>query len=114
MQLSKDVWEQSQFFFAPQSYEEKTLRKKWKEKTPSIMQELSCLLEKMEDFSAEKLKFHSKPFYLKKNLVWAVLLNFRLAVTGLGTGPSMFQISALLGKEEVVDRIQTAIENIQQ
>ena len=112
----KDLWEQSQFFFsAPQSYEEKTLRKKWKDKTPSIMQELSCLLEKMEDFSAEKIEVSFKAFLAEKELSFgAVLPNFRLAVTGLGTGPSMFQISALLGKEEVVARIQTAIENIQQ
>ena len=37
----------------------------------------------------------------------------RVAVTGLGMGPSMFQISALLGKEEVLARIQTAIYKIQ-
>ncbi len=111
----KDVWEQSQFFFsAPQSYEEKTLQKKWKDKTPSIMRELSCLLEKMEDFSVEKIEVSFKAFLAEKELSFgAVLPNFRLAVTGLGTGPSMFQISALLGKEEVVARIQKAIENIQ-
>ena len=70
---------------------------------------------KMEDFSAEKIEESFKAFLSEKELSFGVVLpNFRLAVTGLGTGPSMFQISALLGKEEVVDRIQTAIENIQQ
>ena len=42
----------------------------------------------------------------------AVLPNFRVAITGVGMGPSMFQICSLLGKEEVVKRLKTAIENI--
>ena len=41
-----------------------------------------------------------------------VLPAFRLAVTGVGMGPSMFQICELLGKEEVMSRIQLAIAKI--
>lgn len=111
----KDIWEESQFFFsAPQSYNEKTVRKKWKDQTPSILHELSCLLNEIDDFSAEKIEASFKVFLAEKELEFGeVLPNFRLAVTGLGTGPSMFQISALLGKEEVLVRIQTAIDKIQ-
>ena len=111
----KDICEESQFFFsAPQSYDEKTVRKKWKNQTPSIMQELSSLLEIIEDFSAEKIETSFKAFLAEKELGFgAVLPNFRLAVTGLGMGPSMFQISALIGKEEVLARIQAAIDKIQ-
>ena len=78
------------------------------------MQELSFLLNGIEDFSAEKIEASFKAFLAEKELGFgAVLPNFRLAVTGLGMGPSMFQISALLGKEEVLARIQTAIDKIQ-
>jgi glutamyl-tRNA synthetase len=41
-----------------------------------------------------------------------VLPTFRLAVTGKGMGPSMFEISELLGKDEVVERIETAIQKL--
>ena len=41
-----------------------------------------------------------------------VLPTFRLSVTGLGMGPSMFSISALLGKDEVISRIKTAIDTL--
>jgi len=37
---------------------------------------------------------------------------FRLSVTGLSMGPSMFAISALLGKDEVIRRIKTAIDKL--
>ena len=111
----KDIWEQSQFFFsAPHSYDEKTVRKKWKNQTPSTMQELFSILDEIDDFSAEKIEASFKAFLDEKELGFgAVLPNFRVAVTGLGMGPSMFQISALLGKEEVLVRIQTAIDKIQ-
>ena len=98
----KDIWEVSQFFFtAPQSYDEKILRK------------ISFLLYRIEDFSAEKIEASFKAFLEEKKLnIGAVLPNFRVAVTGLGMGPSMFKISALLGKEEVLARLQRALDNI--
>ena len=37
---------------------------------------------------------------------------FRLSVTGLGMGPSLFDIVSLLGKQEVIERIENAIKNI--
>ena len=42
----KDIWEESQFFFAPQSYDEKTVRKKMERSNSIIMQELSSLLDR--------------------------------------------------------------------
>ena len=90
------------------------MRKKWNDQTPSILQELSSILDGIEDFSAQKIEESFKAFLAEKELGFGVVLpNFRLAVTGLGMGPSMFQISALLGKEEVLVRIQTAIDKIQ-
>lgn len=111
----KDIWEESQFFFtAPSNYDEKTVRKKWKEKTPAIMRELHELLGEISEFTAENIEAAFKAFLEEKELGFgAVLPNFRVAVTGLGMGPSMFQISALLGKEEVLARISIAIEKIQ-
>ena len=37
---------------------------------------------------------------------------FRLSLTGLGMGPSLFEIATLLGKKEVIDRMENAIKNI--
>jgi glutamyl-tRNA synthetase len=108
----KDIWQESQFFFtAPASYDEKTLRKKWKENTPDILSQLMELLASIPEFTAENIEIKFKAFLEEKELGFgAVLPNFRLAVTGLGMGPSLFHISALLGKEEVLKRIQTAIQ----
>ncbi len=110
----KDIWQSSQFFFQPPSdYNEKTRRKKWKDNTPEVLNSIIDLFSSMSDFSAEKIEAQFKS-HLEKNQ-WSlgmVLPTFRLSVTGLGVGPSMFSISSLLGKDEVIRRIKTAIDTL--
>ena len=109
-----DIWDSSQFFFTPPTnYDEKTRRKKWKENTPEILNSIIDLFSSISDFSAEQIEAQFKS-HLEKN-EWGlgmVLPTFRLSVTGLGMGPSMFSISALLGKDEVISRIKTAIDTL--
>ena len=109
-----DIWDSSQFFFTPPTeYDEKTRRKKWKDSTPEILNSIVDLFASMSDFSAEHIEAQFKS-HLEQN-EWGlgmVLPTFRLSVTGLGTGPSMFSISALLGKDEVIARIKKALETL--
>ena len=109
-----DIWGSSQFFFTPPTeYDEKTRRKKWKDNTPEILNSIVDLFVSMSDFSAEHIEAQFKS-HLEQN-EWGlgmVLPTFRLSVTGLGMGPSMFSISALLGKDEVIARIKKAIETL--
>ena len=37
---------------------------------------------------------------------------FRVSLTGLGMGPSLFDIASLLGKEETIKRMETALEEL--
>ena len=110
----KDIWESGQFFFQPPSnYDEKTRRKKWKDNTPVVLNSIIDLFSSMSDFSAEQIEAQFKS-HLEKNQ-WGlgmVLPAFRLSVTGLGMGPSMFAISELLEKDEVIRRMKTAIDTL--
>ena len=48
----KDLWQLCSFFFiAPTTYDEKTVRKRWKEDSPQTMSALADLLEGLDDFS---------------------------------------------------------------
>jgi len=110
----KELWNQSSYFFiAPTSYEEKTVKKRWKVETPAQMRELIYLLEQMDDFSPENqekiiMKWVEENQYHTGNVMNA----FRLALVGEGKGPHIFDITVLLGKEETIRRLHTAIENI--
>lgn len=110
--LSEDILTESKFFFeAPNSYDEKTIKKKWKEDTPALLTDLSKQLEGLENFNAEEIGTTFKSFLEEKGIGFGKIMpNFRVAVTGVGAGPSMHDICEILGKKEVLARIERAIE----
>jgi glutamyl-tRNA synthetase len=111
----EDMLEGDYLFNPPSQYDAKTLRKKWKETTPANMENLKKVLNEIADFNATEIELRFKAFLEDNDLgMGAVLPNFRLLVTGKGMGPSMFQIAALLGKKETIDRFNHGIEKITQ
>ena len=110
----QDILKEGPYFFeAPTSYDEKTIKKKWKEQTPEIIRELSVLLKELPLFDAESIGACFKSFLEAKELGFgAVMPGFRVSVTGLGAGASMNDIAALLGKDEVLRRIEVALNTI--
>ncbi len=109
-----DFWEQSHFFFqAPEDYDAKMVKKRWKEDTSDLMKKLSCVLKNVELFSSEKTEKVVKEWLEASNLgMGQVMTAFRLAVVGAGKGPHMFDIIELIGKEETLKRIEMAVERI--
>ena len=110
----RDIWEEGKYYFiSPTSYDEKTIRKKWKEDTPDLLLQLSCRLENINEFTSENIEVEFKSYLEEKELGTGRLLPvFRLSLTGLGMGPSLFNIASLLGKEETIKRMQRAINKI--
>jgi len=110
----KDMWEEGRYYFeAPTSYDEKTIRKKWKEDTPKYLSELKDRLAELSDFSSESIEVEFKKYLEENELGMGKLLPaFRVCLTGLGMGPSLFDIASLLGKEETIKRMETALEKI--
>ena len=109
-----DLLEQADFFFqAPTEYAEKDVKKRWKEDTPRIMEELIGVLESIDDMTsanAEKivLDWIAQNGYHLGNVMNA----FRLAVVGSCRGPHMFDITELMPKSEVTARIRRAIATL--
>lgn len=112
--LIEDFWEQGSFFFeAPTEYDAKTAKKRWKEDTPQLMTELIAVIEGIEDFSSEHQEQVVKGWIEKKEHNMGKIMNaFRLALVGAGKGPHIFDITALIGKEETINRLQKAISSI--
>lgn len=106
-----DIYNDGDYFFGDiQSYDEKTVRKKWKDETPQIMEELTAVLSGVEQFDTASIETAFSK-YLNDNEYGfgKVGPGFRLLVTGKGMGPSMFDICALLGKEKVLARMESGI-----
>ena len=110
----KDMWEEGKYYFvAPKSYDEKTIRKKWKEDTSNLLSEFKNRIEAISEFSSENIEIEFKSYLAEKEIGMGKLLPaFRVSLTGLGMGPSLFDIAALLGKEETIKRMATALKKI--
>ena len=105
-----DFWDLSDFFFvAPTSYDEKA-SKNWKAETPILMQELILILNEITDFTAANIETIVKDWMTQHDIgMGKIMQPFRLSVVGALKGPHLFDIVALIGKEETIKRIKNAI-----
>ena len=111
----KDMWIEGKYFFIdPDKYDDKTIRKKWKENTGELLAEFINKLANINEFESTEIETVFKSFIEDKNIgIGALLPNFRLLVTGMGMGPSMFDICAILGKDNVLKRLKSGIEKVE-
>lgn len=110
----QEIWDQSSFFFLrPETYDQKIIKKRWKEDTPQRLGEIADILNSITDFSVETTDQAVHSFIEKNELNMGQIMNcLRLSIVGEGKGPNLFEIICLIGKEETLERINTAIETI--
>ncbi len=110
----KDIYENGKFFFqAPQTYDEKALKKAWNEETATVLKELSEKLS-TSDFASSTLKEEIHAFAEDKGLgMGKVMMPLRLSLVGELKGPDVPDILEILGKSESLARIQSAVEKFQ-
>lgn len=108
----RELWPLCKFFFvAPETYDEKTVKKRWKQDSAETMQKLSGVLDSLDDFSIENQEKTVMEWIETQGLHTGNVMNaFRLALVGAGVGPHMFDISAFLGKAETLQRLNRAIK----
>ena len=102
------------FFEAPTEYDEKAL-KKWKADSPDMVkayQEKVAALS-VEEFKAANLKAALEAVVAEQEVGFGkVMMPVRIVTTGQGFGPDLFPALELLGKDEVLARIETALERL--
>ena len=102
-----DLWDLTSFFFtAPAEYEEKQTRKYWKGQNPEILRELRGVLASIDDFSKENTEQIVHGWIEEKGYGMGQVMNtLRLALVGAGKGPGMYDVTAFIGREETLRRI---------
>jgi glutamyl-tRNA synthetase len=111
-----DLWEEAGFIFsAPENYDEKAAKKAFKEETPRILTDLKERLKLVEPFDSATLTAQIKPWIADSGVGFGkVMMPFRLAMVGEMKGPDVFDIAALLGKEECLRRLEKAVASMDQ
>lgn len=109
-----DFWDLSSFLFiAPESYDQKVADKFWKGDNPARIAQLREVLESIGDFTAENTEKIVHEWITSKEYPMGQIMNsLRLAIVGASKGPGMFDICALIGKDETLRRIDRAIAAI--
>tara|TARA_Y100001935_G_scaffold254589_1_gene264119 strand:- start:1114 stop:2130 length:1017 start_codon:yes stop_codon:yes gene_type:complete len=110
----QDFWKLGDYFFvAPESYNEKAVKKQWKEGTPDIIKQVGEVLNGIGDFSSANIEKQVKDWIAGQELAFGkVVPPLRLVIVGDMKGPHLFDIMALLGKEECLRRIEHALNTL--
>ena len=110
-----DLWDLTSYFFvAPTEYDEKQARKYWKGNNPAILAEVREVLAGIEDFSLENTEKIVHAWIESKGYGMGQVMNtLRLALVGAGKGPGMYDVTAFLGREECLKRIDSLFANLQ-
>jgi glutamyl-tRNA synthetase len=108
-----EFWDLADYFYqAPTSYDEKAA-KNWKEDTPDLMLKLIAEIESISNFEASTVEQHVKNWMTENGIgMGKIMQPMRLSLVGALKGPDLFQIAAMIGKEESIARIRKAISTL--
>jgi len=101
----------SEFFFNdPHEFEEKDIRKTWREDTPNIVQKVYNILDNQQEWDIQLIESSIKSWMEDYGYGFGkVMKPVRLALCGTVNGPSLFSIIVLLGKDTCLRRLKSAI-----
>ena len=116
MTFLHEFWEQASFFFvAPDSYDAKSVKDRWRQDSAENMKKVGNLLQQTEPFHAAVAKYHVMNFITEAQLNTGQVMNaLRLLIVGASKGPDLFEIIELIGKEQSLNRIEKGIVDLSQ
>jgi len=115
MTFVEDFWEQASFFFQrPTTFDADAVKPKWNSDKSQFFTDLTQDFEQVEEWTAAVLEPLFKNKIAESGMkVGELMMPFRIMLVGGKFGPDVFQITALLGKEEVCSRIHDALPHFE-
>jgi glutamyl-tRNA synthetase len=109
-----EFWNNANYFFiAPQSYDLDVIKKRWNEQSAAFIKEVTKSYKELSTFNAAETEAAFKATAEKLGIgAGQVMQLFRVCLSGVGGGPALFEMVELLGKDEVVKRLENASNKI--
>lgn len=100
------------FYQAPTEYDEKSVKKRWKDDSPKLLRDYQARLKECA-WDVETLEAELKAVTEAAECGAGRLIHpVRLAVSGVGGGPGLYDLLLLVGRDECISRIERAIEQL--
>jgi len=109
--LINDFYKQAAYFFeTPKEFDLNAVKPKWNDAKTDFFNTLATKLAAIEIWEPNELEMVFKALAGEKNIkAGDLMLPFRIMLVGGKFGPHVFDIAALLGKEETFKRIENAL-----
>ena len=110
-----DFWKESKFIIiAPTSFDEEVASKKWNADAANLLTAYAAALDTFDGlFEGDNAKMLLEKTAEAEGIkLGKVMQAVRLAVTGMGAGPDLMQVFAILGPAEVAKRIRYALNTL--
>jgi len=109
-----DFWEQGKFLFhAPTTFDEGIASKKWNDDAVKVLTSYKTELVTLPSFDATTAKATLEKVTASLGISTGKILQaLRLSMTGAGAGLDLMAVMEILGKEEVIKRIDYALKTL--
>ncbi len=106
--LLSDIWPNSYFFFeTPDEINIDSIKPKWNDAKTAFFNEVISMFNAEPGWNGHELENKFKELAAAKNIKpGEVLLPLRIMLVGKKMGPGVFDIAAIIGKEETIKRIE--------
>jgi glutamyl-tRNA synthetase len=110
--LLSDFYEQASYFFkAPTTWDVDAVKPKWNDDKNNFFIAFIEKIKALQNFTAEEIEVAFKELATEKNIKPGELqLPMRIMLVGAKFGPAVFDIAAMIGKEETITRVEKALE----
>jgi glutamyl-tRNA synthetase len=109
--VSDLVTETRYFFEAPESYDEKGVKKRWKDDSADLLEEYADRLEEADTFDTDTVNTILRDLADERDVgAGRIIHPARLAVSGRTYGPGVFGLLVSVGKDECIRRLRRAVE----
>jgi len=112
--FTQDFWLQGKFFFeAPSAFDAQVISKKWNDEAIKVLTAYSKAVANVNYLTADLAKSTLESVTASLGIVTGKILQaLRVSITGGASGPDLMMTMEILGKDEVVKRIDHALNTI--
>ncbi|MDA0683946.1 MAG: glutamate--tRNA ligase [Bacteroidetes bacterium] len=111
LSFASDLLEAEYLFRRPSSYDEKSVAKRWKDDSPVVLAAFADSLESVDEWTLDKLEEALQTFVeIHEMGMGKIMFPIRLALSGQPSGPGLYEMMALFGKDETIARFRACID----